>query len=65
MNEMPAFDRRRDVVHAPLPGARNPYRFCTHVDPYCTVCARDGTLLLENHDVETRSWWIGAPRVVS
>ena len=59
---MPARDRRVHHPHAPLPAPRNPYLACMHADPYCTVCAREGTILKLNHDVETRSWWSAAPR---
>ena len=65
MNEQTAFDRRRDMGNTRLPSHPNPYAFCAHADPYCTVCAREGTLLKRNHDVETRSWWIAAPRAAA
>lgn len=65
MNEQTAFDRRRDTGNARLPAPRNPYQFCMHADPYCTACAREGTLLKSNHDIETRSWWGAAPRVAA
>lgn len=65
MNEQPAFDRRRDTANPRLAPALNPYRFCMHVDPYCTRCVREGTLLQNNHDIETRSWWSAAPRVAA
>lgn len=62
MNPSPTFHRRRFTDHAPLPGPVNPYAFCQHADPYCIECAPEGTLLLSNHDTESRSWWVGAPR---
>lgn len=62
---MPLPARRDYPQHAPLPAPRNPYLACMHADPYCTVCAPAGTLLKHNHDIETRSWWIGAPRTTA
>lgn len=59
---MPQPARRDYRPHAPLPPPRNPYQFCTHADPYCMVCVPSGTLLQQNHDIEARSWWIGAPK---
>ena len=62
---MPQPGRRDYRPHAPLPAPTNPYQFCTHADPYCTICAPAGTLLQRHHDVETRSWWIAAPRAAA
>lgn len=59
---MPQPTRREHRPHAPLPALIHPYQFCTHAEPYCTQCVPVGTLLLRNHDVERRSWWIGAVR---
>ena len=55
---MPSLDRREHRAHAPLPSPRNPYLACMHADPYCTVCAREGQLLLRNIDVERSSWFV-------
>jgi hypothetical protein len=63
MNEAPTFDRRQHRAHAPLPAPINPYTACMHADPYCALCAREGTILKQNHDIEARSWWVRAARV--
>ncbi|MGS1076686.1 hypothetical protein [Pseudoxanthomonas beigongshangi] len=48
--------RRHFTNHAPLPAPVNPLLACTHRTGYCSQCLTEGTVIHNNHDIESSSW---------